>query len=619
MLSDFFLTDLHSSAIALEYSHNYWLVGLSFLIAVFASYTAFTNLQQVIVAPNQGARLTWLATGAVTMGCGIWAMHFVAMLAVRMDADVRYEPLLTILSLVFAILASGFAFDFVAKGARAIQRLIVAGAVLGGGIGLMHYAGMLAMRTQAAIRFEPLLFGISIVVAVALATLALRLMFFSAEKRTTANPAILLATAAVMGLSITLMHYTGMSATQFLVLHAEPRAVQGIALNGWLVQAAIGGVALAITGLTLSSANKVQRQRRNKDMALQQSQSLLEAFVATAPVGIFTFDENGVLLSINPAGLKIFGYTAEEIIGQPLSELFPTLELTDDGSETINADLVENRFGTAGTEIEATRKDGSPRILEMSLSEITLADEHVYSAIARDITISHKTAIALHTSQQRLNTIMNAIASAIIGIDADGVIRSFNASAERIFKYSVAEANGLSFTSLLPEDSRAEHEQNLALFLEKGASSVIGNTREMTALRKDGATFPMEIWINWMEVGDEIWFVAVCRDITAQKKAEQARADLERELRQAQKMESLGVLSGGIAHEINTPVQYVGDNIRFLESSFTDLKRVYGEFNRLLEIDPDESITPDMLAEAGNAAKKADIDFLLTEIPLAIE
>lgn len=141
----------------------------------------------------------------------------------------------------------------------------------------------------------------------------------------------------------------------------------------------------------------------------------------------------------------------------------------------------------------------------------------------------------------------------------------------------------------------------------------------MTALRKDGATFPMEIWINWMEVGDEIWFVAVCRDITAQKKAEQARADLERELRQAQKMESLGVLSGGIAHEINTPVQYVGDNIRFPESSFTDLKRVYGEFNRLLEIDPDESITPDMLAEAGNAAKKADIDFLLTEIPLAIE
>jgi len=318
-------------------------------------------------------------------------------------------------------------------------------------------------------------------------------------------------------------------------------------------------------------------------MALQQSQSLLEAFVATAPMGIFTFDENGVLLSINPAG------------------------------------LVENRFGTAGTEIEATRKDGSPRILEMSLSEITLADEHVYSAIARDITISHKTAIALHTSQQRLNTIMNAIASAIIGIDADGVIRSFNASAERIFKYSVAEANGLSFTSLLPEDSRAEHEQNLALFLEKGASSVIGNAREMTALRKDGATFPIEIWITWMEVGDEIWFVAVCRDITARKKAEQARADLERELRQAQKMESLGVLSGGIAHEINTPVQYVGDNIRFLESSFTDLKRVYGEFNRLLEIDPDESITPDMLAEAGNAAKKADIDFLLTEIPLAIE
>lgn len=618
MQSDFFLTDLHRSAITLDYSYNYWLVGLSFIIAVFASYTAFSTLQQVIAAQSRIARLNWLATGAFSMGCGIWAMHFVAMLALRMDDDVRYEPILTVLSLVFAILASGFAFDFVAKGSRGIQRLIVAGTVLGAGIGLMHYTGMLAMRMQAIVRYDPILFGVSIITAVLLATVALRLMFFSTEKRETANQAIILATGSVMGLSISLMHYTGMSAAQFLDIRTEMSVVEGISLNGGMVSAIVGGIAFAVTGLAWFAAN-IDQRLRNKDMALQQSQGMLEAFVATALDGIFTFDERGILESINPAGSKIFGYPSEEIVGQHLSMLFPTFNSACDDSSFSIVEMVESKIGSNGAKIEGIRKDGSTRILEISLSEIRLSGKHLYTAIVRDFTNRHETEQALYTSKQRLGLIMNAIASAVISIDSGGGIRTFNASAERIFKYSVDEAYGLPFTSLLPESIREEHERDLTLFLEKGSSAIIGKYREMTALRKDGTSFPMEIWINWMEVGDEIWFVAVCRDITALKEAEQARADLEQKLRQAQKMESLGVLSGGIAHEINTPIQYIGDNIHFLESSLSDLRPVYDKFKELLETGTAQTITSDMLADASKAAAEADVDFLLNEMPMAIE
>jgi len=618
MLSDFFLTDLHKSAIAMEYSYNYWLAGLSFIIAVFASYTAFMVLRQVIAAPNRIARLNWLVTGAISMGSGVWAMHFVAMLAVQMDHEMRYEPKLTALSLVFAVLASGFAFDFVARGTRQTLRLAISGAVLGAGIGLMHYTGMLAMRMHGVIRYDPVLFGVSIVVAVVLAILALRLMFYGAEKRETANRAKNMVTAGVMGLSVSLMHYTGMSATTFLDHQPQLSDPLGIALGGWMVAATVGGVAIAITGLAWFAANIDQRMS-NKDMALQQSQGMLEAFIDTALDGIFTFDERGILKSFNPAGTKIFGFSPEESIGQHLSMLFPTFDLAgDDGSSSI-VELIENKTGSKGTEIEATRKDGSTRILEMSLSEMRLIGQRFYTAIVRDVTERHETAIALRTSQQRLNVIVNSVASAVIAIDGEGVIRSYNVSAERIFKHSVAEANGMSFSSLLPESGREEHERNLALFIEKGTSSFIGKYHETTGLRKGDAIFPMEIWLNWMEVGDEIWFVAVCRDITARKEAEQVRAALEQELRQAQKMESLGVLSGGIAHEINTPVQYIGDNIRFLESSFSDLQPIYEQFKKLLEIGADQDVTPDMLAQAGTAAEEADLDFLLTEIPAAIE
>lgn len=347
------------------------------------------------------------------------------------------------------------------------------------------------------------------------------------------------------------------------------------------------------------------------DQATRTEQGLLEAFINNALVGMFTFDGSGVLKSFNPAGTKIFGYDPDEIIGERLTKLFPKIKLANtDGSQSTGQDIIE---------IEGAHKDGTPRILEMSLSEIQESGEQLYATIVRDVTPHHEAAKALHTSQQRLNTIMNSVGSALIGIDGTGAIRSFNLAAEKIFQYSITEANELQFSLLLEESLREEHEQNLAAFLETGQSSTIGKYREMAGLRKGGNTFPVEIWINWMEVGDEVWFLAMCRDITARKAAEQEKANLESELIQAQKMESLGVLSGGIAHEINTPVQYVGDNIRFLETSFSELQPVFEKFKSLIEAEKQQNVSPELIKETDDAVQEADVEFLLSEMPLAIE
>ena len=263
MISDFFLGAQDSSQWVIEYSYIYWLVAVSYLVAAFAAFTAFQLIERVVAATNAQTRFNWVMIGAVSMGCGIWAMHFVAMMAVemKMQGEVGYSVGLTILSAVFAILASGFAFWFVAKGSHTLVRLLPAGVILGAGIGAMHYTGMAAMQMDAVIKYDPLWFGASIVVAVLLSTFALRLMYYNIEVRDNERLEQRMITAMVMGLAVTLMHYAGMAATFFIHKDAPSGATSpSMALHGPTLGVVIGMVAIAILCLAWFAANADQRK-----------------------------------------------------------------------------------------------------------------------------------------------------------------------------------------------------------------------------------------------------------------------------------------------------------------------------------------------------------------------
>lgn len=625
MLSEFFLTDAHRFAVEHPQSYNHWLVILSYAVAVFASYTSFKILGRVIAAPNRVARLNWLVTGSVAMGFGIWSMHFVAMLALRMNHEVRYDPLLTALSAVFAILASGFAFHFVSCGSRQIRQLVLAGTVLGAGIGGMHYTGMLAMRMHDIIRYDPMLFAASIVVAVTLSTIALRLMFFTTEKKFAVKQVHLLMTAAVMGLSIALMHYTGMAASHFLDIHAGATEIHGINLEGSLVVLVIGGASFLILGLSWLGANIDQRMR-GKDFKLRQSQHMLQAMVDTALDGILTFDTEGTIQTINPAGMKIFGYVSGDVTGQHLSMLVPSFNFSgwNDSFVKRHADGGELNLDN-GSKIEGLCQDGSTIFLDISLSEMDVAGRSMFTAIMRDVTIRHQAAEALHAkqdelraSQQQLNAIMNSVADGVISMDENAIIHSFNVSAEIIFGYSSAEVMGKDIGILIPAPADSWHEHDFLSFLEIDVTTKHGQRHEFMGRRKDGASIPLEIAVSQMKLNGRPMFVGVCNDITRRKQAEEERAELERELVQAQKLESLGTLSGGIAHEINTPVQYVGDNIRFLQSAFLDLGTVMEVHRKLVSTARVGADLAGVLAQAAAVAEAADLDFLVTEIPSSL-
>src|SRR5258708_806779 len=216
--------------------HDPYLVALSILVACFASYTAL-DLAGHVGAARGYARRAWLAAAAITMGGGIWSMHFVAMLAFAMPIPMSYDIGLTVLSLVVAIVVTGVGFYVISRQAASPLRLVLSGIFMGLGIAAMHYTGMAAMRGHAGLSYDQLFVGLSLVIAVGASTAALWLAFRTTDLWQK------LAAAVVMGLAISGMHYTAMRAAIFAA-HGPAHEAQ---VNASLDQTSL---ALAVAGLT---------------------------------------------------------------------------------------------------------------------------------------------------------------------------------------------------------------------------------------------------------------------------------------------------------------------------------------------------------------------------------
>jgi NO-binding membrane sensor protein with MHYT domain len=162
------------------------------------------------VAAARGlGRPVWLAAAAITMGGGIWSMHFVAMLAFIMPTPMSYDIGLTTLSLVVAIFVTGGGFYVISRHSGSPLRLVLSGIFMGLGIAAMHYIGMAAMREHVELSYDSIFVALSLIIAIGASTAALWLAF-----RTTDLGQNLIA-AAVMGLAISGMHYTAMGGTTF--------------------------------------------------------------------------------------------------------------------------------------------------------------------------------------------------------------------------------------------------------------------------------------------------------------------------------------------------------------------------------------------------------------------
>src|ERR1700747_1996048 len=151
-------------------TYNLGLVVTSVAIAILAAFVALSISGRIVAATTARARYAWASAGAISMGGGIWSMHFVGMLAFSLPCGITYDPLGTVLSMIPGVLASGIALAAISRTDKPdLSRLLVSAVLMGGGIAAMHYAGMAAMRPEALLEYDAGLVAISIVVAVVLA------------------------------------------------------------------------------------------------------------------------------------------------------------------------------------------------------------------------------------------------------------------------------------------------------------------------------------------------------------------------------------------------------------------------------------------------------------------
>ncbi|NBC95707.1 MAG: hypothetical protein GVY27_05050 [Deinococcus-Thermus bacterium] len=222
------------------------LIALSLVIAVFGAHTGLWLAARMDGAIGV-ARKALLAGAAIAIGGGIWSMHFVGMLALSLPVTITYDVLLTLISALLSILVTGVGLAVVGSGTPGWPRLAVGGVFMGGGIAIMHYVGMAAVRANCVILWDRGLIGASVLIAVAAATAAL----WTAFART--GPKRRVAASVVLGLAIAGMHYTGMAAATFLPADVLI-ALAAPALSPSLLAIVVAVATFLIFGFTLLTA-----------------------------------------------------------------------------------------------------------------------------------------------------------------------------------------------------------------------------------------------------------------------------------------------------------------------------------------------------------------------------
>lgn len=159
-------------------SYDAGLVALSIAIAVLASYTALDLAGRVSADAGNGRKAwIWLIAGSIAMGTGIWSMHFIGMLAFHLPVPVAYDPAITFLSMIIAILVSGIGLFVLRRPSLGTRNLTAGATLMGIGISAMHYTGMFAMQMSPPIQYDEFLFVASVLIGIVASLAALWIAF----------------------------------------------------------------------------------------------------------------------------------------------------------------------------------------------------------------------------------------------------------------------------------------------------------------------------------------------------------------------------------------------------------------------------------------------------------
>ena len=363
----------------------------------------------------------------------------------------------------------------------------------------------------------------------------------------------------------------------------------------------------------IESNADLEKRVAERTLELTRSENRYRELINGQAEGVLYSDSNSKFTFANPAAENILGVWPGQLIGKTL------FDFLDEKNKAICKEQIQSRKSgkKSSYEIEIATPRGERRQLLITAAPQIGPDGATCGtfAIYRDITQRKAAERAVRESQRLMRAVLDNIPDAVARIDRDLRFTYGNrALAAGIQKESFEFLGKTGAELSLPFHERWDGE--LRHVFETGTP----HSFEFHWGGPDGIHHSEARLVPEFSATGEVEFVlAVTRNVTEQKEHERERQLMDLQLRQAQKMEAVGQLAAGIAHEINTPTQYVGDNTHFLKDAFANLVGVLNGYTGLIAAAKQNAITPELIASAEQILAKSDLDYHIQQIPAAID
>ncbi len=374
--------------------------------------------------------------------------------------------------------------------------------------------------------------------------------------------------------------------------HAVPlSSAEDAATSGWLLIAR-----------NISSVKEAEKE-------LQDQLHFLQELIDSIPNPIYYKDNNLDYIGCNKAFSDYTGKQKENIIGKKAEDMNPqgvSREMTEKDQKLVA------EGGTQSYEISSAFPGKNQIHVIFNKAAFTKSDGSIAGmvGIIQDVSERKKAEETTRKAKEDIERILSSITSILIQVGREGTILKWNKVAEETFGIPAENVLQKPFQKCeIPWDADAiDREIDRCLYTGDRRLNDIKYTR----LDERPGFLGLTLNPIFDADGQPAGFLLLGTDITE-------RRNMEIELTNARKLESIGQLAAGIAHEINTPTQYVGDNTRFLQEAFNDMFTLFDAHHQLLAAAKEQSLTPEMMNEIEQKIEDADISYLTDEVPRAIE